>query len=77
MISPSGRFGKRIKGYEQIKEQQRFRLRDLLTYNLRTVRAYLLKEDSQQFWEYNSPTGPGTSWTSSTGRLCVPRSSLR
>src|SRR5580692_4494114 len=35
---------------------QRFRLRDLLRYNLKTVRAYLLKEDFQQFWEYHSPT---------------------
>jgi len=35
---------------------QRFRLRDLLRYNLKTVRAYLLKEDFQQFWQYNSPT---------------------
>jgi hypothetical protein len=34
---------------------QRFRLRDLLRYNPRTVRAYLLKEDFQQFWEYESP----------------------
>src|SRR6516225_547414 len=25
-------------------------------YNLKTVRAYLLKEDFQQFWEYQSPT---------------------
>ena len=36
-----------------------FRLRDLLRYNLQTVRAYLLKEDFQQFWEYNSPTWAG------------------
>ena len=35
------------------------RLRDLLRYNLRTVRAYLLKEDFQQFWEYESPSGAG------------------
>jgi transposase len=35
---------------------QRFRLRGLLRYNLKTVRAYLLKEDFQQFWEYQSPT---------------------
>jgi transposase len=28
----------------------------LLRYNLQTVRAYLLKEDFQQFWEYSSPT---------------------
>lgn len=38
---------------------QRFRLRDLLRYNLKTVRAYLLKEDFQQFWEYDSPAWAG------------------
>ena len=38
---------------------QKFRLRDLLGYNLRTVRAYLLKEDFQRFWEYNSPSWAG------------------
>ena len=27
--------------------------------NLQTVRAYLLKEDFQHFWEYNSPTWAG------------------
>ena len=35
--------------------QQRFRLRDLLRYNLITVRAYFLKEAFQQLWDYNSP----------------------
>jgi transposase len=34
--------------------KQRFRLRELLRYNLKTARAYLLKEDFQQFWEYQS-----------------------
>ena len=42
-----------------LTRQQRFRLRDLLRYNLRTVRAYLLKEDFQQFWAYDSPTWAG------------------
>ena len=37
----------------------RSRLRDLLRYNLQTVRAYLLKEDFQEFWEYNSRTRAG------------------
>ena len=32
------------------------KLRDLLRYNLQSVRAYLLKEDFQQFWDYESPT---------------------
>ncbi len=36
-----------------------FRLRDLLRYNLKTVRAYLLKEAFQQLWEYNSPAWAG------------------
>ncbi len=36
-------------------EQRGFRLRDLLRYNLKTVRAYLLKEAFQQLWDYNSP----------------------
>src|SRR6266568_3110839 len=45
-----------LKRKENLTSQQKFRLRDLLRYNLQTVRAYLLKEDFQQFWEYNSPT---------------------
>src|SRR5580704_9618444 len=44
-----------LKREENLKAEQRFRLRDLLRYNLRTVRAYLLKEAFQQLWEYNSP----------------------
>jgi transposase len=32
---------------ENLKTEQRFRLRDLLRYNLKTVRAYLLKEAFQ------------------------------
>jgi transposase len=31
----------------------------LLRYNLQTVRAYLLKEDFQQFWDYESPVWAG------------------
>ena len=48
-----------LKRKENLTPQQKFRLRDLLRYNLRTVRAYLLKEDFQQFWEYDSPTWAG------------------
>jgi transposase len=39
--------------------EQRFRLRDLLRYNLKTIRAYLLKESFQQLWEYNAPAWAG------------------
>ena len=48
-----------LKREENFKDEQRFRLRDLLRYNLKTVRAYLLKETFQQLWDYASPTGAG------------------
>jgi transposase len=48
-----------LKREENLKTEQRFRLRDLLRYNLKTVRAYLLKEVFQQLWDYNSPTWAG------------------
>jgi len=44
---------------ENLKDEQHFRLRDLLRYNLKTVRAYLLKEAFQQLWDYNSPSWAG------------------
>jgi len=37
-----------LKREENLKTEQRFRLRDLLRYNLKTVRAYLLKGAFQQ-----------------------------
>ncbi|HXE63502.1 MAG TPA: ISL3 family transposase [Bryobacteraceae bacterium] len=48
-----------LKREENLKTEQRFRLRDLLRYNLKTVRAYLLKEAFQQLWDYNSPEWAG------------------
>ena len=48
-----------LKRKANLTEHQRFRLRDLLRYNLQTVRAYLLKEDFQQLWEYQSPHWAG------------------
>jgi transposase len=43
-----------LKREQNLASEQRFRLRDLLRYNLKTVRAYLLKEAFQQLWDYNS-----------------------
>jgi hypothetical protein len=48
-----------LKRQENLTSQRKIRLRDLLRYNLQTVRAYLLKEDYQQFWDYNSPAWAG------------------
>jgi transposase len=48
-----------LKREENLKAEQRLRLRDLLRYNLKTVRAYLLKEAFQQLWDYSSPSRAG------------------
>ena len=40
-----------LKRPENLTAQQDLSLRDLLQYNLKTVRSYLLKEESQFFWE--------------------------
>ena len=47
---------KRKANLTELTDHQRFRLRDLLRYNLQAVRAYLLKEDFQQFWDYELPS---------------------
>jgi transposase len=48
-----------LKRQENLTGKQRFRLRDLLRYNLKSVRAYLLKEAFQQLWDYDSPAWAG------------------
>ena len=48
-----------LKRRANLTDTQRLKLRDLLRYNLQSVRAYLLKEDFQQFWDYDSPTWAG------------------
>ncbi len=44
-----------LKRPENLTEAQDVKLAELLSCNLRTVRAYLLKEDFRFFWEYQSP----------------------
>jgi transposase len=48
-----------LKRPENLTEQQETRLADLLKYNLRSVRSYLLKEEFQLFWCYQSPYWAG------------------
>lgn len=48
-----------LKRPENLTAKQEPRLAELLRYNLRSVRAYLLKEDFQSFWEYVSPYWAG------------------
>src|SRR5258708_33776131 len=48
-----------LKRRENLTDTQRIRLRDLLRYNLQSVRAYLLKEEFQSLWEYDQPAWAG------------------
>ena len=48
-----------LKRPDNLTEKQVERLKDLLACNLGTVRAYLLKEDFQRFWDYSSPAWAG------------------
>jgi len=48
-----------LRRSDNLGAEQHFHLRDLLRYNLKTVRAYLLKEAFQQLWDYNSPAWAG------------------
>jgi transposase len=43
-----------LKRPENCTEKQTVKLQELLAINLKTVRAYLLKEDFQRFWNYSS-----------------------
>lgn len=48
-----------LKRPENLSETQEVGLAELLKYNLRAVRAYLLKEEFQFFWTYVSPYWAG------------------
>jgi transposase len=44
-----------LKNPENLTPNQKLRLKDVLCYKLKSVRAYLLKESFQAFWSYSSP----------------------
>jgi len=48
-----------LKRKENLTEKQSFKLRELLKMNLRTVKAYLLREQFQKLWDYHSPGWAG------------------
>lgn len=49
-----------LKRPENLSPQQEISLVELLQHNLRSVRAYILKEDLQAFWGYRSAHWAGT-----------------
>ncbi len=48
-----------LKRPENLTDQQTVKLAELMKHNLRSVRARLLREDFQRFWEYSSPGWAG------------------
>jgi transposase len=44
-----------LKRRENLTDKQTVKLAEVLRYNLRTVRAWLQREDFQRFWQYRSP----------------------
>lgn len=56
-----------LKRRENLDSDQAVSIKEMLEYNLRTMRAYLLKEDFQQLWTYSSPA-----WASKfLGKWCT------
>ncbi len=48
-----------LKRPQNLTDRQAIKLSELLRCNLKTVRAYLMREDFQRFWSYRSPTWAG------------------
>lgn len=48
-----------LKRPENLTDKQAVKLKQLLQYNLKSVRSHLMKEDFQRLWQYWSPTWAG------------------
>ena len=48
-----------LKRPENLTQKQTVKLDDLLQYNLKSIKAYLMREDFQRFWSYQSPAWAG------------------
>lgn len=48
-----------LKRPENLTENQELKLAEILQYNLKSIRSYLLKKDFQQLWQYTSPAWAG------------------
>jgi transposase len=62
-----------LKRPENLTDRQTVKLSEVLRYNLRTVRAYLLREEFQRLWEYNSAWWAGKFLDEWTGRVMRSR----
>jgi transposase len=48
-----------LKRPANLSDRQIVRLKEVLQYNLKSVRSHLMKEEFQRFWTYQSPTWAG------------------
>ena len=48
-----------LKRRENLSDNQAAKLKDLLQYNLKSVRSHLMKKDFQRFWTYTYPAWAG------------------
>jgi len=62
-----------LKRPENLTDKQTVKLQEILRYNLRTVRAYLHKEELQRLWEYHSPYWAGQFLQEWIGRVMRSR----
>lgn len=62
-----------LKRPANLTDKQTVKLSELLRYNLRTVRAYLLREEFQRLWEYKSAAWAGKFLDEWTGRVMRSR----
>jgi transposase len=62
-----------LKRPANLTEKQTVKLSELLKYNLRTVRAYLLREEFQRLWEYKSAWWAGKFLDEWTARVMRSR----
>ena len=64
-----------LKREENLTVEQQLKLRDVLQYDLRTVRAFLLKEAFDSFWTYTAAAWAGwflNKWCARTLRAHAP-----
>ena len=62
-----------LKRPANLTDRQAVKLAEVLKYNLRSVRAYLLREEFQQFWNYVSPSWAGKFLDAWTARVMRSR----
>lgn len=65
-----------VKRPENLTAGQKMKLKDILQYDLRTVRAYLHKEALEAFWKYSSPKHAGMfleKWCTRALRSRIPQ----